>query len=79
MSTIYRYKKVRMVCLGLIKGCEHCSDIEFSEGYCKSCGRPLWKKINEQCNFVLGYYDNTIRKQGKIDLICRNCRTITTL
>jgi hypothetical protein len=77
--TVYKYKKVRLVCLGLIKGCEYCDSIEFSEGYCKNCGRPLWKKIGEQCNFVLGYYDGTIRKQGKFDIICRNCRTITTV
>jgi len=79
MSILYKYQKVRIVCNGKIKGCEHCSDVDFSEGYCKMCGRPLWKKVNEQCNFVLGYYDNTIRKQGKIDVICRNCRTVLTI
>lgn len=77
--SVYRYKKVRVVCEGLIKSCEHCSDIKFSEGYCKECGRPLWKEVGEQCNFVIGYIDGTFRKQGKVDLICRNCRTVTTL
>ena len=64
MSIAYKYKRVRMVCLGLIKGCSYCSTIDFSEGYCKECGRPLWKKVGEQCNFVIGYVDNTFKKQG---------------
>jgi hypothetical protein len=75
----YKYQKVRLVCKGIIKGCDQCSDVDFSEGYCKFCGRPLWKKINEQCSFVLGYMDSTIRKQGKLDIICRNCKTILTI
>jgi|LAHU01.1.fsa_nt_gb predicted amidophosphoribosyltransferase len=77
--TVYKYQKVRLVCNGKIKCCNYCSDIEFSEGYCKECGRPLWKRANEQCGFILGYMDSTIKKQGKLDIICRNCKTVLTI
>lgn len=79
MNQQYNYKRVRVVCDGIIKGCDECSTIEFSDGYCKLCGRPLWKQINEVCGFTLGYLDYLIKKQGKIDFICRNCNTIKTI
>lgn len=73
-----KYKKVRIVCHGKIKKCEFCRDL-FTEGYCKLCGSPLWKSVNEDCNKILGYYDGDLKKQGNIDFICRDCHTVTTI
>lgn len=75
----FKYRMIRLVCTGKIKNCDNCKDIEFSEGYCKLCGRPLWKKVDETCNFILGYVDSEFKKQGKVNIICRNCKTITTI
>lgn len=72
------FKMLRIVCFGKIKCCDRCSDIDFSEGYCPQCGRPLWRKPEETCNSIVGYVENGIKKQGKVNFICRNCSTVTT-
>jgi hypothetical protein len=75
----FRYRKNRVVCNGTIKGCEHCKDISPpAEGYCPMCGRPLWKRIGEACNFILGYVECPGPTQGKIDFRCYQCNTIIT-
>ena len=76
----YKYRNVRIVCQGTIKGCDECKDIvPPAEGYCKLCNRPLWKKIGESCNSILGYYDGDYRKSGKVHVKCILCRTIHTI
>jgi len=77
---MYKYSKVRIVCKGIIKSCDHCKDIH-SEGYCKMCGRKLWKKENEPCNSIVGYVDGEKFKQGRmgIDFKCRDCNSVTTI
>lgn len=80
----YKYRNVRVVCKGIIKGCDNCKGIEFSEGYCKLCRRPLWRKIGETCNSIVAYYNGSL-KQGKreseiigVDVICKECNSITS-
>lgn len=72
------YRMIRVVCKGKIKSCERCSELEFNEGYCPQCGRPLWKKTEEPCVCILGYVEKEIKTRGKINFVCRNCSTVTT-
>lgn len=78
----YNYQMVRIVCGGKIKSCDFCKDVNenkiIEEGYCKMCGRPLYKKPGESCGFVIGYVDRNYRQQDKVHFICRFCNTITT-
>ena len=83
----YKFSMVKIVCEGINKGCDHCREIPFTEGYCPQCSRPLWKQIGEKCNFVLGYYEpkdltaprKPRVKQGKIHLKCKFCNHIITM
>lgn len=76
---MYKYKNVRVVCSGKVKGCPECKDIEFSEGYCKYCRRPLWKKIGDNCREIIGYHDGDFQKRGKVHIKCFYCNTIITI
>lgn len=79
----YKYKMVRLVCKGEIKGCPSCEKTEFGEGYCSLCGRPLWRKTGEICDTIIGYLekpsDGIFKKQGKLHLKCTICKTMTTI
>ena len=81
MDRKFNYKLVRIVCQGQIKSCPFCSDNSetIKEGYCKMCGRPLWKKPGEKCGFILAYVDRNYHQKDKINIVCRNCKTITTI
>jgi hypothetical protein len=70
----FKYKTVRVVCKGKIKVCDNCKDIPISEGYCKLCRRPLWKKEGETCNSIIAYYKGDL-KQGK-EIVCKECKTL---
>ena len=73
---------IRVVCSGLIKGCPECKDSYFQEGYCKNCKRPLWMKIGDKCNSIIGYYDGQLKKRGKCEQIhfrCTVCNSMTTV
>ena len=74
-----RYLRIRIVCEGIIKGCEQCSELPFSEGYCSLCRRPLDSKIGDKCNTILGYRNGKNKKRGDTDIICKLCNTITTI
>lgn len=73
-----KYLRVRIMCEGIIKGCEHCSELPFSEGYCSLCRRPLDSKIGDKCNSIIGYAEE-LKKRGKVHIICKLCNTITTI
>jgi hypothetical protein len=81
MSKHYNYKNVRMVCKGKIKSCDSCHENnEFlKDGFCVKCGRPLWKKPGEPCEFILGYHDRNFERLGQIVLKCKYCNTLTTI
>ena len=83
----WRFSYVKIVCGGTVKGCDHCNEIPFNEGYCPQCNRPLWKSIGDSCNFILGYYEpkditaprQPKIKQGKMHLKCKFCNHIHTI
>ena len=76
----YNYSMVRIVCKGKIKVCDFCKDKkEIQEGYCKMCGRPLWKKSGEDCNFIIGYKDKNYHQQNKVHIKCKYCNSITSI
>lgn len=79
LNKSYKYSMVRIVCNGTIHGCDHCkNNKEISEGYCHLCGRPLWKKVGEKCNVILGYHDRSVNTQGKVSVKCKWCNSIQT-
>lgn len=79
----YNYSMVRVNCNGKIKSCEFCKEDENNkmnkEGYCVKCGRPLWKKEGESCNFIIGYLDRNFHQKQKVHFRCRYCNSITTV
>lgn len=78
MEKNYNYKVKRVVCQGIVKGCDACKD-KHEEGYCTLCGRPLWKKVGEPCGNILGYMDRNYKQENKVHWVCRWCSTCTTL
>jgi hypothetical protein len=78
---------VRVVCQGKIKSCKFCNDLDYGsekkevkhEGFCNMCGRPLYKKPGENCNFIVGYVDRGYKQQNKVHFKCKMCPTITTV
>ena len=78
----YKYRLVRVVCEGKIKCCKFCDGLDYEkkhEGFCKKCGRPLDKKPGEDCNFIVGYVDRTLKLQKHVNFKCNRCSTITTV
>jgi len=79
----YSYSMVRIVCQGKIKDCDHCKEPEgketVREGYCKLCGRPLWKQSGDACGFIIGYHDRNYNQQNKVHIKCKFCNTVTTI
>lgn len=82
---VYKYKLIRVVCEGKIKGCDHCKDLPVpSEGYCKLCRRPLWRNIGDPCKTIIAYVNSDL-KQGNskrkigVDVICKECNSITSI
>jgi hypothetical protein len=79
----YRYRMVRVVCQGKIKTCKFCEGLDYEkhsyEGYCTQCGRPLYKKPGDECNFIVGYVDRLYKQQNKVHFKCKFCQTITTV
>jgi hypothetical protein len=80
----FNYSMVRVVCQGKIKSCDFCKEQVndekiIREGYCSKCGRPLFKNPGDHCGQVIGYYDRRYRQQEKVNIVCRFCRTITTI
>jgi hypothetical protein len=82
----YKFSMIKVTCIGTIKGCDKCKDTDFDEGYCSFCSRPLWKKIGDPCNFILGYYEpDSVERtkapklnRGKYHQKCKFCNTMTT-
>jgi hypothetical protein len=78
----FNYSMIRVICQGTIKSCNFCEQEALSEnsheGYCAKCGRPLWKKPGEKCNFIVGYLDHNYRQQNKVHFKCKFCNTVTT-
>jgi hypothetical protein len=78
------YSMVRVVCDGTIKPCEFCKEVINTkelkhEGYCAKCSRPLDKNPGDPCRYIVGYLDHRYKQQDKVHLICRFCKTITTV
>lgn len=80
----FNYSMVRVVCQGNIKSCEFCKEVINTKelkhnGFCSMCGRPLDKNPGDPCAFIIGYIDRRYKQQDKVHLICRFCKTITTV
>lgn len=82
-SRNYNYSMLRIVCQGKIKVCDHCrvkdGEEVVKEGYCKMCGRPLWKAEGDPCNFIIGYRERNYHQVDKIHIKCKFCNTMTTI
>lgn len=80
---MYKYRYTKVVCSGEIKGCDECSGLDLSKGFCSLCGRDLSSSIGEKCGSIIGYLERTkeseFKKTGKIHIKCTCCNTMNTI
>ncbi|GAG19524.1 unnamed protein product [marine sediment metagenome] len=70
---------IRVQCKGETLGCERCRNLFKDRGFCKECGRALWKSVGEKCDIAYAYVERNYTWQGKIRIKCRFCKFINII
>ena len=71
---------IRAQCRGKIIGCEECKDLyDVRGGFCKSCARPINKRIGDTCGVAYAYVERGYVWLGKVRVKCRFCKRVNVI